>query len=212
MCPDVDVAVRMSEGMTHGRECVRMSDRVMKMYRGHGRKCMTMAIPVQEVTATPSRRSVAFAGTGRRLVCWIVTRVICWNRLGIGLLDGNAGSGCLLDGLVGDLWGWKRWSRRKKGQFLELVDRMGRWPGYGGSAVAMGEWPAYGDLPKRMGKCVRRVVVWGNRETYGEIDCVEGRRITWGSRENVWEIPQDMGNGASIWGGRQAAWGSQKSH
>ena len=30
-----------------------------------------------------------------------------------------------------------------------------------------------------------------------------------GSHENVWEMPQDMGNGAGIWGGRQAVWGSQ---
>ena len=29
------------------------------------------------------------------------------------------------------------------------------------------------------------------------------------SRKNVWEMPQDMGNGAGIWGGRQAAWGAK---
>ena len=54
--------------------------------------------------------------------------------------------------------------------------------------------------------------VWpygGTAETYGEMACVGGRRIAWGSRENVWEMPQDMGNGAGIWGGRQAAWGAK---
>ena len=63
----------------------------------------------------------------------------------------------------------------KSGGFVDDVDCMGRWPSYGGSAVAMGEWPAYGDLSKRMGRCVRRVAVWGNRETYGEMACVGGR-------------------------------------
>ena len=95
--------------------------------------------------------------------------------------------------------------------FLELVDRMGRWLGYGGSDVAMGEWPAYGDLSKRMGRCVRRVAVWENRENvWGNGLC--GRPLNrMGSHENVWEIPQDMGNGAGIWGGRQAVWGA-KNH
>ena len=103
--------------------------------------------------------------------------------------------------------------------FLELADRMGKWPVYGGSDVAMGEWPACvdlpwrmgrirqacgdlpwlweewpacGDLPKRMGKFVRRVVVWEDRDT-------------------VWEMPRDMRTYAGTWGGRQAVWGA-KNH
>ena len=99
----------------------------------------------------------------------------------------------------------------RKANFKKIVNRMGRWPGYGGSAVAMGEWPAYGDLPRCMGRCVRRVIVWGNRENvWGNGLC--GRpQNRMGSRENVWEMPRDMGNGASIWGGRQAVWGA-KNH
>ena len=97
----------------------------------------------------------------------------------------------------------------RKANFKKIVDRMGRWPGYGGSAVAMGEWPAYGDLPRCMGRCVRRVAVWENRDTvWGDGLC--GRpQNRMGSRENVWEMPQDMGNGAGTWGGRQAVWGAK---
>ena len=88
--------------------------------------------------------------------------------------------------------------------FLELVNRMGRWPGYGGSAVAMGEWPmgicrdVWGDASVCMGK----PRVWDGL-------CVGGRRIAWGSRENVWEMSCDMGTCAGIWGGRQAVWGAK---
>ena len=56
--------------------------------------------------------------------------------------------------------------------------------------------------------------VWLYGETaipYGEMACVGGRGIAWGSRENVWEMSQDMGNGACIWRGRQAVWGA-KNH
>ena len=132
----------------------------------------------------PPRRSVAFAGLGRCLFCVDCNRVICLNRLALGLPYRDAGPGCLLVGVGWDLWGWNRWwiglwwlygcvylwkpdagLVEIKIGFLELVDRMGKWPGYGGSAVAMGEWQAYGDLPKRMGRCVRRVAVWGNRDT-----------------------------------------------
>ena len=88
---------------------------------------------------------------------------------------------------------------RKTG-FKEIVDRMGRWPGYGGSAVAYG----------------RMAGLWGSDKTYGktaipygEMACVGGRRIAWGSRENVWEMPRDMGTCAGTWGGRQAAWGAK---
>ena len=76
----------------------------------------------------------------------------------------------------------------KYGGFVDDVDCMGKWPGYGGYAVAMGEWPAcgdlskrigrwlgYEDLSKRMGKFVRRVAVWGSRDTYGEMACVGSR-------------------------------------
>ena len=74
--------------------------------------------------------------------------------------------GVCLSGLVGDLWRLDAGLVEMKSVgFVDDVDCMGRWPGYGGSAVAMGEWPAYGDLPKRMGRCVRRVAVWGNRDT-----------------------------------------------
>ena len=115
-----------------------------------------------------------------------------------------------MSGLVGDLWRPDAGLvEMKSGGFVDDVDCMGRWPSYGGSDVAMGEWPAYGDLSKRMGRCVRRVAVWENRENvWGNGLC--GMPLNrMGSHENVWEIPQDMGNGAGIWGGRQAVWGAK---
>ena len=114
-----------------------------------------------------------------------------------------------MSGLVGDLWNWNAGLVERKANFKKIVNRMGRWPGYGGSAVAMGEWPAYGDLPRCMGRCVRRVAVWENRDTvWGNGLC--GRpQNRMGSRENVWEMPRDMGNGAGTCGGRQAVWGAR---
>ena len=84
--------------------------------------------------------------------------------------------GVCLSGLVGGLWRPDAGLvEMKSGGFVDDVDRMGKWPGYGGYAVAMGEWPAYGDLVWRMGRCGRRVAVWERRETYGEMACVGGR-------------------------------------
>ena len=51
---------------------------------------------------------------------------------------------------------------------------------------AMGEWPAYGDLVWRMGRCVRRVAVWGNRDTIWGDGLCGGPLNRMGSRENVW--------------------------
>ena len=59
----------------------------------------------------------------------------------------------------------------KAGGFVDDVDCMGRWPSYGGYAVAMGEWPACGDLSKRMGKCARHgngAGVWDAARPYGK--------------------------------------------
>ena len=96
-----------------------------------------------------------FAGTGWRLVCRTVTQV----------------QGVCLTGLVGDLWRPDAGLIERKTGFKELVDRMGRWPGYGGSDVAMGEWPACGDLSKRMGEPRYRMgrwPVWEAVESHGE--------------------------------------------
>ena len=101
--------------------------------------------------------------------------------------------GVCLTGLVGGLWRPDAGLvEMKSGGFVDDVDRMGKWPGYGGYAVAMGEWPAYGDLVWRMGRCVRRVVVWERRETYEEMACVEGRRIAWGAAKTYGD-PGRMG-------------------
>ena len=71
----------------------------------------------------------------------------------------------------------------------------------------------------------RMAGLWGSAKTYGEIrqacGCMGAPRNLWGnglcgrpqnrmgSHENVWEMPQDMGNGAGTWGGRQAVWGAK---
>ena len=141
---------------------------------------------MQEVTAPPTSQ-----------VC-----SICWTWPALGLWRCNAGSGCLLDVVGWDLWGWNAGLVERKANFKKIVNRMGRWPGYGGSAVAMGEWPAYGDLPRCMGRCGRRVVVWERRETYGEMACVEGRRIAWGAAKTygkchgIWETAPVYGEAA----------------
>ena len=156
-------------------------------------------VTVQEVTAPPSRRSVAFAGTGRRLVCWIVTRVICLEPVGDWFaLTVTQVQGVCLTGLVGICGTGPAGLSEMKVRFLELVDRMGRWPVYGGSAMAMGEWPACGDLPKRMGKFVRRVAVWGNRDTVWK-NGLRGR-------------PQNRMGEPRYHMGRWPVWGAVESH
>ena len=126
--------------------------------------------------------------------------------MGIGLLDCNAGPGCLLDG-VG--WGFAGQdplvSSSLGSNSLELADRMGRWPGYGDLVWRMGEWPACGDLAKRMG----RWPAMGEPRNLWENGLCGRPQNRMGSSENVWEMPQDMGNGAGTWGGRQAVWGAK---
>ena len=144
----------------------------------------------------PPRRSVVFAGTGWGLVCGDVTQVqgICWT------------------GLVGDLRRWNAGLSEMKVRFLELVDRMGRWPGYGGSSVAYG----------------RMAGLWGSAKTYEEMRqaCDRmgkpryymGRRPVYGrplnrmgSRENVWGNSTGIGNSASVWEAARL-YGERKSH
>ena len=70
-------------------------------------------------------------------------------------------------------------------------NRMGRWPGYGGSGVAYG----------------RMAGLWGSAKAYGEMACVGGRGIAWGTAKTygkchkAWETapaygrpPDCMGN------------------
>ena len=64
----------------------------------------------------------------------------------------------------------------------------------------MGRWSTCGDLPKRMGKCVRRVAVWENRDTvWGDGLCMGGRGIAWevaktyGKCHKVWETAPAYG-------------------
>ena len=122
-----------------------------------------------------------FAGTGWRLVCRTVTQV----------------QGVCLTGLVGDLWRPDAGLVERKTGFKELVDRMGRWPGYGGSAVAMGEWPAYGDLPKRMGEPRYRMgkwPAWKAAESHG------GAAKTYGKYHRTWETAPAYGEAARPYG------------
>ena len=75
--------------------------------------------------------------------------------------------------------------------------RMGRWPGYGGSAVAMGEWPAYGDLPKRMGEPRYRMgkwPAWKAAESHG------GAAKTYGKYHRTWETAPAYGEAARPYG------------
>ena len=127
----------------------------------------------------------------RGLVCWIVTQVqdVCLTWL-VGRFVGQ-------DPLV---------SSKESPDFKEIVDRMGRWPGYGGSAVAYGRMAGLWGSAKTYGKCVRRVAVWGNRETYGEMACVGGRRIAWGAAKTygkchgIWEPAPAHGEAARPYG------------
>ena len=65
----------------------------------------------------------------------------------------------------------------------------------------MGEWPACGDLPKRMGRCVRRVVVWGNRDTvWGGGLCVGRPRNRMGNESRMKNRNMEAGGGGSAWG------------
>ena len=73
----------------------------------------------------------------------------------------------------------------------------------------------------------RMASLWGSAAMYGEMrqacGCMGAPRNLWGnglcgrpqnrmgSRENVWEMPLDMGTYAGTWGGRQAVWGA-KNH
>ena len=132
--------------------------------------------------------------------------MICGNWLGIGLPYRDAGPGCLLVRVGWDLWRPDAGLvEMKSGGFVDDVDRMGKWPGYGGYAVAMGEWPAYGDLVWRMGRCVRRVAVWGNRDTIWGDGLCGGPLNRMGSRENVWGSGAHgdlRGVGYSVWPAR----------
>ena len=129
----------------HGRaralECARVTMAV-RVY-DHGLACRYTRAGGDGTP--PLRRSVAFAGTDRRLICWIVTQV----------LD------VCLTGLVGDLWNWNAGLVERKTGFKELVDRMGRWPGYGDLA-----WLWENGRPMEI--CQN---VWGDGL------CVGGRRI-----------------------------------
>ena len=65
----------------------------------------------------------------------------------------------------------------------------------------MGRWPAYGDLLKRMGKCVRRVVVWGNRDTvWGGGSCVGRPRNRMGNESRMKNRNVEAGGGGSARG------------
>ena len=114
--------------------------------------------------------------------------------------------GVCLSGLVGGLWRPDAGLvEMKSGGFVDDVDRMGKWPGYGGYAVAMGEWPAYGDLVWRMGRCGRRVAVWERRETIWGNGLCGGPLNRMGSRENVWGSGAHgdlRGVGYSVWPAR----------
>ena len=105
-----------------------------------------------------------------------------------------------MSGLVGGLWNWNAGLVERKANFKKIVNRMGRWPGYGGSAVTMGEWPAYEDLPRCMGRCVRRVVVWGNRDTvWGGGPCVGRPRNRMGNESRMKNRNMEAGGGGSAW-------------
>ena len=128
------------------------------------------------------------------MVCWIVTQVL---DVCLTWLVGICGTGPA--GLV-DM---------KTGGFVDNVDCMGRWPSYGGSAVAMGEWPAYGDLPKRMGNASGVWLygegaknLWGGGQCRRPLNCME-------NRGNVWEMSRNIGTCSGIWGGRRAVWGAK---
>ena len=93
--------------------------------------------------------------------------VICWNWSALGLPDCDAGPECLLD-RVG--WGFAELdplvSSSLESNSLEFVDcmgirgnRMGRWPGYGGSGVVYG----------------RMAGLWGSAMMYGEMRQACGR-------------------------------------
>ena len=174
---------------------------------------MTMAVHAGGDGA-PQSQVCRICWTWLALDLWTVTHVICWNRLAIGLRRCNAGSGCLLDVVGWDLWGWTRWSRRNER------------PIFGDCEIVWGDGLAMGDLPwlwengRPMGICQN---VWGDAsgvwlyggaaKPYGEMACVGGRRIAWGSRENVWEMPR-MGYGKrrQHMGRPPGRMGSQKSH
>ena len=101
----------------------------------HGRARVRAGMRMQEVPATPPpRRYVGFAGIGWRLICWIVTQVLDMSGLD---WPGVCGDVTQVQGVC---WGWIGWgfaetgtlvSPNLKSDSLELVDRMGRWPGYG---------------------------------------------------------------------------------
>ena len=119
---------------------------------------------MQEVTAPPQSQAC----------------VICWTWPALGLLDCNAGSGCLLARLVGICGTGPAGLVERKANFKKIVNRMGRWPGYGGSAVAM-------ENGRPMGIC----------------------QNVWGDASGVWPygetaIPYE--EAAHVWGGRGIAW------
>ena len=96
----------------------------------------------------------------------------------------------------GHLRGRKRWSRWIWGRILWSL-RIVWWI----RGKRMGRWPAYGDLPKRMGKCVRRVAVWRNRDTvWGGGPCVGRPRNRMGNESRMKNRNMEAGGGGSAWG------------
>ena len=144
-----------------------------------------MRIPVQEVTAPPTSQ-----------VC-----SICWNWPALDLRRCNAGSGCLLAGLVGICGTGPAGLVERKANFKKIVNRMGRWPGYGRMACLWGSAAMYGEMRQacgRMGKPRYRMgkwPVWEAAESHGEPRKRMGNATGHGKRRrHMWRPPGRMGS------------------
>ena len=108
---------------------------------------------------------------------------ICWTVTQV--------QGVCLTGLVGDLWNWNAGLSEFEVGFL------GACGSYGGSAENV--W----------GKCVRRVVVWGNRDTvWGGGPCVGEAAESHGERKSHEKPEIWKREAAARHGGRRTACGS----
>ena len=159
-----------------------------------------MRIPVQEVTAPPTSQ-----------VC-----SICWNWPALDLRRCNAGSGCLLAGLVGICGTGPAGLVERKANFKKIVNRMGRWPGYGRMAGLWGSAKTYGEIRQACGRMGKPRYLWGDglRERplnrMGEPRKRMGNGLRGRPRNRMGE-PRWETCAAGIWGGRQAVWGA-KNH